>query len=749
MKTVLLFLLLFTVLEAQQRPKIALVLSGGGARGGAHVGVLKELEKNKIPVDMIVGTSMGSFVGGLYASGKTPQEIEKMLVDTDWVDYINTDYNRQDIPMRKKELDYVYQGTLGMGVNSNNDVVLPTGVLKREPLLLKFMNETQNVENIHNFDHLPIPYRAIATNIKNGEAVVLKSGSLAKAMYASSAIPGGFQPINIDGVDLVDGGVSDNFPIQVARDMGADIIIAVDVSENFDDKIDVNSYFVVMGQLVNIMMRKNANESIKTLGSKDILLTPELDGFTGLDADKYKEIIQRGVDVAKKKQFTLHSLAISDAEYEKYKKKYRNKHNEQKIIIDEIQLQNNTYINDESILRRISFKVGDVLDEKQLRAELLQIYHLMIFDSVLYDIKHENGKNILLITTQPSWDNHGEIRAALGFEDDFKGHSAYSIKLGYTMYGINSYGAEWRTNLEIGRRQRVQTEFFQPLDTLQIFYIKPSLLYENIVDVFPAQNYTNNLIDGNLEIDYGRYGGTLATGIHIYRDYEFEVGVSMFKDNVDINLDILYTNPAFRTPKDEYNASPVYAHFKMDNLDNINFPKYGVKFDAVWTKDGLFNGSDYDYEQVYIDLEKPFSFYSNNFTFHLRYGDTYKKNDDGINRLYGTYTLGGLFNLSGYVPYSFNDDSMFFGMIKYRYEIKGRGFFGVFDTPLYAGFSLETGEVWGENASFGSTSFQTSNLHNAASLYIAADTFLGPMYFAYGQADDGENSIYLYLGERF
>ena len=742
----LFFLLLVAVtLFAQQRPKIALVLSGGGARGGAHVGVLKVLEENRIPIDMIVGTSMGSFVGGLYASGKTPQEIEDMLVHTNWVEYINTDFQRQKIPVRKKELDYIYQGTLGLGIDKNNNLVLPTGVLKRELLLLKFMDETQNVEDIHNFDDLSIPYRAIATNIKNGDPVILKSGSLARAMYASSAIPGGFQPINIDGVDLVDGGVSDNFPIQVARDMGADIIIAVDVSEPFSDTLDVNSYFVVMGQLVNIMMRKNANESISTLQQKDILLTPDLEGFSGLDADKYSQIIQRGVDVAKKKTLQLQELSLSKEEYKKYQKKHRIKHTKEQIVLDDIVLQNNTYLNDASILKRLHCRSGEVLDERQLREDILELYHLMIFDSIDYEIVRENGENILHIVTQPSWNANGSIRFAFGFEDDFSGHSAYSIKLGYTMLGINSYGAEWRTDLEIGRKKRAATEFFQPLDIHQRFYLRPSLLYESTVDVFPIGNYTNYLVSGNVEIDYGRSGGGFAFGTQLDRIFELEFGVGVYKDFVDINLDI----GNWRNELKEFNASPLYVQFKVDNLDNINFPKYGMRLKAFWSKDGVFKGSDYDYEQVYLEIEKPFSFYSNNFTFHLKYGDTYKRNDTKIDRLYGTYTLGGLFNLSGYVPYSFNDDSMLFGMLKYRYEIQGRGFFGVFDTPLYMGFSLETGEVWGEDASSENNKFEAKNLSTSASLYVAADTFLGPLYLAYGQADDGESSFYLYLGEKF
>ncbi|WP_297442258.1 patatin-like phospholipase family protein [Sulfurimonas sp.] len=145
LKGFFLLLLFVSLLNAVQRPKIALVLSGGGARGGAHVGILKVLEENNIPIDMIVGTSMGSFVGGLYAAGESPQEIENILIQSEWEEYINTDFNRQNIPMRRKYLDYTYPGRLGVGINAANQLVFPTGVLKRELLLLKFMKETSNV----------------------------------------------------------------------------------------------------------------------------------------------------------------------------------------------------------------------------------------------------------------------------------------------------------------------------------------------------------------------------------------------------------------------------------------------------------------------------------------------------------------------------------------------------------------------------------------------------------------------------
>jgi NTE family protein len=730
-KSLFVFFLLLTFVGANERPKIALVLSGGGARGAAHVGVLKVLQEKKIPIDLIVGTSMGSFIGGLYASGKTPSQIEKMLISTNWNDYIQADFNRQDIPMRKKQNEYTYQGKLGMGVDIKNRLVLPTGVLKRQPLLYKFLKETQHVQSIHNFDDFPIPFRAVATNIKNGDAVVLKSGSLAKAIYASSSIPGGFQPICIDGIDLVDGGVSNNIPISVAKEMGADIIIAVDVSEDFSEELEVNSYFVVMNQLVNILMRKNANTSIATLTDKDILITSDLKGYSGLDVDQYASIISKGYESALKVDNKLKSLSLSDEEYKNYKEKYRAKTKYKKNIIDKIEINNPTYISDNSILRRLHVHVGDTLDEDLIRADLLHIYNTMMFDSVEYVLKKENGQNILVITTAPAWDNHGEIRFALGLEDDFHGHSNYSLKVGYTMFGLNEYGGEWKNDFAIGKRKKAYTEIFQPFDAMQRYYIKPSVVYSSWVDVIPA-SAMGNPSNGNYELGVERYGGTFVFGAHIGTDYEFETGVSSFHDSLEIQLLNDIRN---------YNAKPMYVSINVDNLDNIHFPKVGVKSKLIWTKELRELKSDYDYEQVYFELEKPLTLWFNNVTTYVKYGNTYKSD---ITAIAGNFNLGGLFNLSGYVPYSLNGSNMLLGVLRYRYQLKDGGFFGALNTPLYVGFSAEIGNTWdkGHNVSY-------DIMKKSTTVYAAADTILGPFYLAYGFSEAGEQTFYLYLGEKF
>ncbi|QOP45776.1 patatin-like phospholipase family protein [Sulfurimonas paralvinellae] len=730
MKFFLLLFLLGSILFAQDRPKIALVLSGGGARGGAHVGVLKVLEKNRIPIDMIIGTSMGSFMGGLYAAGETPEELEKMLVTTDWNHYIKADFDREKIPMQRKKLDYTYQGKMGVGVNAENELVFPTGVLKREPLLLYFDQLTSNVKDIQNFDELSISFRAVATDIKNGDAVVLKSGSLAKAIYASSAIPGGLQPININGIDLIDGGVSDNIPIDVARKMGADIIIAVDVSENFSETLDVDSYLVVMGQLVDILMRKNANESLKLLSDKDILIVPQLKSYSGLDVEHYAAIVEAGYQEALKSEKKLQTLSVSKEAYAKYRAKHRMKHQAKELVIDAIEIENDTYLSDEIIKRHIRQKVGMPLNDTMLREDILALYHLTVFDSVSYKVVQKNGRNILHITTTPSWNNHGDLLFSIALDDDFNGHSSYSLKAGYMMYGINSLGAEWRTSLEIGKKQHYMTEFYQPIDYMQMFYLRPFLSYEKMTYVVPTDSL------GNQELKSTGYGGGLAFGANLTSSFKTELNIAAYRDRSDV---------AVFDYSEKFNARQLNLIFLYDSLDNYNFPNSGALGEVNFKKDAKAWGSDYDYEQLYGKIQKPLTYKDNTFILNAKLGKTnIKSQTAGQVTVYDKFELGGMFNLSGYQRYKFAGNNVAFASAMYRYRIKNGGFFGSLGMPLYAGATLESGTTWNEGKHL-----HASDLKSSGSIFVAADTPLGAFYFTYGRANSRNDSFYLYLGEKF
>ena len=730
MKLFVLFFITFTLLFANERPKIALVLSGGGARGGAHVGVLKVLEQNRIPVDMIIGTSMGSFMGGLYATGKTPEELEQILVTTDWHKFIRSDLERQKIPMQRKLTEYTYQGKLGVGINAAGEIALPTGVLKREPLLLKFGEFSSDALGIKNFDNLSIPFRAVATNIKNGKAVVLGSGSLAEAMYASSAIPGGFQPIKIDGKDLVDGGINDNLPIDVARQMGADIIIAVDVSEDFSQNLDLNSYLVVVNQLVDIMTRKNVVESIKLLKEDDILITPKLEGYSGLDVEKYAQIIDAGYAAALTQVKKLQKYSLSKEEYAKYKELHRKKERHKALIISAIEIQNNTYLSNAIIKKQIRQKVGKVFDVKALHEDILELYNLTVFDSITYRIMKKDGKNTLLITTEPSWDNRGDLLFSLSLDDDFNGHSAYSLKLGYLMYGINDLGAEWRTDAEIGKKQRFATEFYQPLDFSQMYYVRPFLSYEKTTYIVPTESV------GNQELKSRGYGGGLAFGANMTRSFRIELNAAAYRDKSDVE---------FEGYSQEFNARQIKARVLFDSLDNYNYPNKGMLGKLELKKDAKSWGSDYDYEQFFLELQKPLSVHNNTLILNAKIGLTdVKSKNSGDITVYDKFILGGMFNLSGYPANSFAGNNVAFGSLMYRYRIKNGGFFGSLGVPLYGGLSLEGGSVWKDGKNL-----NKSSLKSSAALFVSADTPLGAFYLTYGYADAEHENLYLYLGEKF
>ena len=305
---------------AANRPTVGLVLSGGGARGGAHVGVLKYLEERHIPVDYIVGTSMGSFMGGLYAAGYTPREMAEFLITTKWENYITTKKPREKIPFRRKTLEAEFPGNVKVGIDGDNNVALPTGVFEKQMMLELLRKKFKHVLAIKDFTKLPIPYTAVATDLATGESVPLAKGEISKSIYASICVPGGFEPIEIDGKILVDGGISQNLPLETMRKLfHPDYIIVVDISTPFDKTRKFNSYEEIMSQQLDILTRKNVEDTIKKMRSNEFLITPKLEGYSFLDADKYKEIIDIGYKAAKESEEKIAFLSVKDDDYTLYK----------------------------------------------------------------------------------------------------------------------------------------------------------------------------------------------------------------------------------------------------------------------------------------------------------------------------------------------------------------------------------------------------------------------------------------------
>jgi len=760
----LLSLLLFGItLEAQEnlkRKTVGLVLSGGGARGGAHLGVIKVFEKHHIPIDAIVGTSMGSFIGGLYASGMSTDEIESMLVNEPWVDVIAKNYDRDDIPFRRKTLQRDFAADAKIGINSDNEMVFASGLFAKQGMLQFLKDKTYNVKNIKNFDNLNIPFRSVTSRLKDGETVSLKGGSLAEAIYASIAIPGGFEPITINSEVLVDGGVADNLPIDIMRnEMDVDYIVVVDISTPYDDNASFNDYFSVAGQLVNILMRKNVEVSLDSMKGKDneILLRPNLEGFAPLDSDKYAQIIAIGEKETEMSfEDKLKKLVSSEDVYAQYKKEISTKVRAPKPIINSIEIDNSTYLNNKKIKSYLNVKLGERLEHNKLEKDLHNIYSLMIFDEVKYEVIEKDDENVLKVISTPSWDSNGQVRFSLGFEDNFQGHNDYFVKMEYIKFGLNSYAGEWRSRVSIGLENLLSTEIYQPLDPYDIFYIRPSIYYrDKKVYVSPVVIGSHDVkadLDQTIVTQAKEYGAALSLGVNITNDFRLDLSAEL--KNVAPSTEIIIsdsTGLSLVSEEEDADVFIVKPSLEYDDLDDPFFPSKGVHA-KTWVKQShQFNASskfieDVKYKQYYVEYISAITYEKHSLIPTFKFGETFNVDGDidDVDDFNSFFTLGGLFSLSGLPTNAVTGNNMAFASMMYRYSLSEKDYFGSFSVPLYVGMSAETGTAW-----YGNGAFSRDRLLYAGSVYLAADTLLGPFYLGFGTTEFDYYSVYISLGKSF
>ncbi|MDE2250763.1 MAG: patatin-like phospholipase family protein, partial [Gammaproteobacteria bacterium] len=281
-----------------RRPRIGLVLSGGGARGMAHAGVLEVLDDLHLRVDAIAGTSMGAVIGGLYASGMSGRDIERLLASVDWQDAFRDRPPRAELGFRRKQEEHDFLVNFPLGVQGRR-LLIPAGLVQGEKLTELIRRATLPVATVTNFDELPIPFRAVATDLETGASVVMDSGDLTSALRASMSAPGVFAPVERDGRLLVDGGLTENLPIDVARAMGVDVLIVVDAGFPLQTRDRLNSLTSVSNQALAILVRRDVERQISTLGPGDVLLQPALGQRASYDFNGVAAAVEAGVSAAR------------------------------------------------------------------------------------------------------------------------------------------------------------------------------------------------------------------------------------------------------------------------------------------------------------------------------------------------------------------------------------------------------------------------------------------------------------------
>ncbi|MFN8390129.1 MAG: patatin-like phospholipase family protein [Bdellovibrionota bacterium] len=708
--------------SSPKRPKIALVLEGGGAKGFAHVGVLKVLEERHVPVDFVVGTSMGSIVGAAYASGRTVEEMEQVLSSTDWDGLFNETPPRREVHYRQKSgRDRELFGDTKIGIK-DGEIVTPLALVQGqnvEPVLQRLFGK---VPSNARYDSLPIPYRAVAADIETGEAVVLDHGNLATAARASMSVPGFFTPVEIEGRVLVDGGITNNLPVDVALAAGADVIIAVECKDHLRTRDKLNGPLAISGQIVDMLLERSTQNALKLLRPQDIHVSIELGEYGSTSFGEASKIMELGAEKARTMLAQFDRLSVGASEYARYVQ-HRTGSPEFAPVIDYVQIDGATGYSEAELKKTFEKFVGQPLDRVAVEEKLTAAAQSGDYQKVTYDLVQQDNKTGLVVrTVKKEW---LKKFARLGFaiEDDFEGGSNYNLALETRMNDINAYGGYLDVQLETGKSPQLGVELYQPIFEASRFFVAPE------INISKQQIL---LRDGDdITADYQRYEETLAlkSGYSLGKYGEVSAGWRWGLGDIERRIE----DPALANF--DYDIGEFFTRLSLDQFDNPDFPTEGYRIGVIGIASRDELGADDNFERATASVGVPISFGPNTILLNAEAG--FAPSDLPVERY---SSLGGFFDISGFEQRSLiASDFWVYRTAIYRRISEGGS--SLFPLGGYVGL---TGEYASLRSSVAGIPDRPSIV--AGSVFIGADTPLLPVYLGYGISDESQSSIYFTVG---
>ena len=711
--------------EAEDSPKVGLALSGGGALGSAHVGVLKVLEELHVPVHYVAGTSMGAIVGGLYSAGVSPAEMERIFAEIDWRDTFEDRPPRRRVPYRRKVDDQTYLTRFEVGLNGEG-FHLPPGLLSGQKLGFKLQELCLRAAGVEDFDRLPIPFRAVATDIESGEMVVLGHGDLAQAIRASMSIPAVFSPIEIDGRLLVDGGLVRNLPVDVVREMGAEVVIAVDVGQPLLTKDELASLARVTNQMIGMQIRKNVQQQAPLA---DVLIEPDLEGFSGSQFEKALEMVPLGEAAARRAAAALSELAVSEDRFAAHLAAVRRRE-EPPATVASIQLTLGSTADSKQVLSRVRTRPGDPFDLEAVRRDVERLYETGDYERVgFFLIRTGDDYAVHLEAHDKSW-GPNYLRFGLNLFADFEGESSFDLLTSYTMTKLNRLRGELKVQAQLGENPTASAELYQPLSLSQTWFFSAQVQQSTASMLLPAGDglfapYRVDAVNGGLDL-----------GLQLGEYAELRLGLTRTIGRSRPRSGSVPAESENALFEQDFDLGGLRFTAVVDQFDNMNFPRHGYfsYLGAFAARESL--GSDSDYERLVGFLGGAASRGRHTLLGLANFYSALGSDSPEIN------SLGGLFSLSGNPPDSITGRYGGSASLLYLYRL--------FQIPrtvgdgLYVGASFEAGNLWDEQdqVDFG-------DLRYAGSVYVGVDTAFGPLYFAQGWAEGGETATYLFVGRTF
>jgi NTE family protein len=650
----------------------------------------------------------------------------------DWQDAFRDSPPRRELAFRRKQDDRNFLVRLPLGLQHYH-ILLPKGFIQGQKLQDTLRRLTLPFSNNADFDQLPTPFRAVATDLENGKAVLLDKGDLAIAMRASISAPGLFAPVEAQGRLLVDGGLAENLPIDVARAMHADILIVSDVSFPLQPRSQLDSALSISNQMLAILVRKDADRQRATLGSSDILIEPVLGTASSTDFTAVNSTIAAGETAARAMLSRLDTLSVGDAAYSEYlARRAEREPGLPAIKFVRVDAQSKRY--EKTIMAKMQPLVGQPADVNAVGARITELYGLGNFETLDYALvdqgtgaDRESGLEVR--ARRKSW-GPNYVRFGLNLEDDFQGNSHYNAAARFILTELDDLGAELVTDVQIGSDPKVASEFYQPLNAARTWFVAPSVsvlardlqIYSGDVEV---ADYRDREAAANFDI-----GRTLGNWGEIRAGYHRTTGATRVR----------LGDPTLVVPV--YNNGALVVKFSYDRLDNLRFPREGQQFTIQWDANRTDLGADYPSDKVQADWLMALSRGRNTLLLWASAGSVVSGTIPPT-AIPDLFSLGGFLNLSGLTSNSLYGPNFAIARAIYFRKI-GRGGEGFFDVPAYVGMSLEAGNVWQQR---GDISFGGARKDGA--LFFAFDTFLGPVYVGSGYDTAGHSAYYLFLGRTF
>ena len=727
------------------RPRIGLVLSGGGARGLAHVGVLKVLEQERIPIDAIAGTSMGAIIGGLYAGGLRAADLERELLALDWASLFANRLPRETLSQRRKEEDFEISPALEVGIGqASGEPMLPIGSVSSRGLELLLRRYTLPVRRVPSFDALPIPFRAVATDMESGEAVIFRQGDLAMALRASMSVPGIFPPTEVDHRILGDGGLVNNLPVDVVRAMGVDLVIAVNIGTPLAGRDSLGTVLGLTSQMVNILTEQNVQRSIATLDpARDVLIAPALGRLSSGDFDRAADLINAGEQHTRSLLPRLAALRLGEADWAAMRRSQQRPDDPPQAITS-VRFEGQDITEPTRLQRALTVQPGQPFSVD--RAERDSRTLAATGDYLHVDYRLEDlpaGTGLVFRVEEKPWGPH-YFRLGLDVQSDFAGRGEFNIKLSHNRHWLDSGGSEWRNRAQIGSVPRWFSELYVPIGAGSGPASDWFVAAWGDVERRRQTIYAPLQADQNartLEVLGRQVRGQLRAGVDLGQPLgdlgEWRIGVV----HQGLRLDPESTAGNAGLVAGGSREWALRSGLVIDQLDHASFPREGwrLKLGAQWGWRALSDTGEGDrhdtFHRIEADATQVASRGRQTVETTLRLRHARQRETPGQ---IGQYTLGGFHHLSGHEIDQLAGNDVLLGRLTWMVRLNRQP---VLTRGVFAGATLEAGNAW-----LSSRGVSLRDLRWGSSVFLGADTGLGPLYLGLTWAPGGRAGVSLMLG---